>query len=137
MENIDYTEEFLNYLGNQYDYIVIDSGKIGYSSLSDSLIKSLCDISHKSLVVSNNDSYTTRGISLALNKLKITGVGWIINLSNNSVISEKSKKSMNSSDFCILPFSNSIFGTDKPIVDDSNINGRLVTYLSRFNLEVN
>ena len=119
------------------DYIVIDSGKVGYSSLSDSLIKSLCDISHKSLVVSNNDSFTTRGISLALNKLKITGVGWIINLSNNSVISEKSKKSMNSSDFCILPFSNSIFGTDKPIVDDSNINGRLVTYLSRFNLEVN
>ena len=44
---------------------------------------------------------------------------------------------MNSSDFCILPFSNSIFGTDKPMVDDSNINGRLVTYLSRFNLEVN
>ena len=137
LENIDYTEEFLNYLGNQYDYILIDSGKVGYSSLSDSLIKSLCDISHKSLVVSNNDSYTTRGISLALNKLKITEVGWIINLSNNSVISEKSKKSMNSSDFCILPFSNSIFGTDKPMVDDSNINGRLVTYISRFNLEVN
>lgn len=137
LENIDYTSDFLNYVGNMYDYIVIDSGKIGYSSLSDSLIKSLCDISHKSLVVSSNDSYTTRGISLALNKAKITNVGWVINLASTSIIGDKSKKNMGTNDYCILPFSNSIYGTDRPIVDDSNINGRLVTYLNKFNLEVN
>lgn len=137
LENIDYTSDFLNYVGNIYDYIVIDSGKIGYSSLSDSLIKSLCDISHKSLVVSSNDSYTTRGISLALNRVKITNVGWVINLASTSIIGDKSKKNMGTNDYCILPFSNSIYGTDRPIVDDSNINGRLVTYLNKFNLEVN
>lgn len=137
LENIDYTSDFLNYVGNTYDYIVIDSGKIGYSSLSDSLIKSLCDISHKSLVVSSNDSYTTRGISLALNRVKITNVGWVINLASTSIIGDKSKKNMGTNDYCILPFSNSIYGTDRPIVDDSNINGRLVTYLNKFNLEVN
>lgn len=137
LENIDYTSDFLNYVGNMYDYIVIDSGKIGYSSLSDSLIKSLCDISHKSLVVSSNDSYTTRGISLALNRVKITNVGWVINLASTSIIGDKSKKNMGTNDYCILPFSNSIYGTDRPIVDDSNINGRLVTYLNKFNLEVN
>lgn len=137
LENIDYTSDFLNYVGNMYDYIVIDSGKIGYSSLSDSLIKSLCDISHKSLVVSSNDSYTTRGISLALNRVKITNVGWVINLASTSIIGDKSKKNMGTNDYCILPFSNSIYGTDRPIVDDSNINGRLVTYLGKFNLEVN
>ena len=91
LENIDYTGDFINYIGNLYDYIVIDSGKIGYSSLSDSLIKSLCDISHKSLVVSSNDSFTTRGINLALSKAKITGVGWVINLTNTSVIGDKEK----------------------------------------------
>lgn len=137
LENIDYTSDFLNYVGNMYDYIVIDSGKIGYSSLSDSLIKSLCDISHKSLVVSSNDSYTTRGISLALNRVKITNVGWVINLASTSIIGDKSKKNMGTNDYCILPFSNSIYGTDRPIVDDSNINGRLVTYLNKFNLEMN
>lgn len=137
LENIDYTSDFLNYVGNLYDYIIIDSGKIGYSSLSDSLIKSLCDISHKSLVVSSNDSYTTRGISLALNRVKITNVGWVINLASTSIIGDKSKKNMGTNDYCILPFSNSIYGTDRPIVDDSNINGRLVTYLNKFNLEVN
>lgn len=137
LENIDYTSDFLNYVGNMYDYIVIDSGKIGYSSLSDSLIKSLCDISNKSLVVSSNDSYTTRGISLALNRVKITNVGWVINLASTSIIGDKSKKNMGTNDYCILPFSNSIYGTDRPIVDDSNINGRLVTYLNKFNLEVN
>lgn len=137
LENIDYTSDFLNYVGNMYDYIVIDSGKIGYSGLSDSLIKSLCDISHKSLVVSSNDSYTTRGISLALNRVKITNVGWVINLASTSIIGDKSKKNMGTNDYCILPFSNSIYGTDRPIVDDSNINGRLVTYLNKFNLEVN
>lgn len=137
LENIDYTSDFLNYVGNMYDYIVIDSGKIGYYSLSDSLIKSLCDISHKSLVVSSNDSYTTRGISLALNRVKITNVGWVINLASTSIIGDKSKKNMGTNDYCILPFSNSIYGTDRPIVDDSNINGRLVTYLNKFNLEVN
>lgn len=137
LENIDYTSDFLNYVGNMYGYIVIDSGKIGYSSLSDSLIKSLCDISHKSLVVSSNDSYTTRGISLALNRVKITNVGWVINLASTSIIGDKSKKNMGTNDYCILPFSNSIYGTDRPIVDDSNINGRLVTYLNKFNLEVN
>lgn len=137
LENIDYTSDFLNYVGNMYDYIVIDSGKIGYSSLSDSLIKSLCDISHKSLVVSSNDSYTTRGISLALNRVKITNVGWVINLASTSIIGDKSKKNMGTNDYCILPFSNSIYGTDRLIVDDSNINGRLVTYLNKFNLEVN
>lgn len=137
LENIDYTSDFLNYVGNIYDYIVIDSGKIGYSSLSDSLIKSLCDISHKSLVVSSNDSYTTRGISLALNRVKLTNVGWVINLASTSIIGDKSKKNMGTNDYCILPFSNSIYGTDRPIVDDSNINGRLVTYLGKFNLEVN
>ena len=137
LENIDYTSDFLNYVGNMYDYTVIDSGKIGYSSLSDSLIKSLCDISCKSLVVSSNDSYTTRGISLALNRVKITNVGWVINLASTSIIGDKSKKNMGTNDYCILPFSNSIYGTDRPIVDDSNINGRLVTYLNKFNLEVN
>lgn len=137
LENIDYTSDFINYIGNLYDYIVIDSGKIGYSSLSDSLIKSLCDISHKSLVVSVNDSYTTRGINLALSKAKITEVGWVINLTNTSVIGDKSKKNMGTNDYCILPFSNSIFGTDRPMIDDSNISGRLVAYLNKFNLEVN
>ena len=137
LENLDYTSEFFNYVGSLYDYIIIDSGKLGYSNINDSLIKSLCEISYKNLVVSSNDTVSIRGIGLALNKVKLANVDWILNLSNNSIISDKAKKSIGDSSYYILPFSNSIFGTDKLIIDDNNIDGRLSAYLSKFGLEVN
>ena len=97
LENLDYTSEFFNYIGSLYDYIIIDSGKVGYSNINDSLIKSLCEVSYKNLVVSSNDTVSIRGIGLALNKVKLANVDWILNLSNNSIISDKAKKSIGDS----------------------------------------
>lgn len=137
LETIDGFSEFINYLGNKYDYIVCDSGKLGYSKLVDSLIKSLSDIAHRNCVVSVNDTHTIRGTSLILARNGIKNYDYLLNMSRNSIITEVSKKSIGNSNYYILPLSSNLLFTNKLPIEDEIVNGRLSGYLSKCGVEVN
>ena len=137
LETIDGFSEFINHLGNKYDYIVCDSGKLGYSKLVDSLIKSISDIAHRNCVVSVNDTNTIRGTSLILARQCIKNYDYLLNMSRNSIITEVSKKSIGNSNYYILPLSSNLLFTNKLPIEDEIVNGRLSGYLSKCGVEVN
>lgn len=137
LETIDGFSEFINYLGNKYDYIVCDSGKLGYSKLVDSLIKSISDIAHRNCVVSVNDTHTIRGTSLILARQGIKNYDYLLNMSRNSIITDVSKKSIGNSNYYILPLSSNLLFTNKLPIEDEIVNGRLSGYLSKCGVEVN
>lgn len=137
LETIDGFSEFINHLGNKYDYIVCDSGKLGYSKLVDSLIKSISDIAHRNCVVSVNDTHTIRGTSLILARQGIKNYDYLLNMSRNSIITEVSKKSIGNSNYYILPLSSNLLFTNKLPIEDEIVNGRLSGYLSKCGVEVN
>ena len=49
---------FLNAVGNDYDYIIIDCGKIGQSDIQDWIIRGINKCGSKNIAVVNNDKLT-------------------------------------------------------------------------------
>lgn len=137
LETIDGFPEFINHLGSKYDYIVCDSGKLGYSKLIDSLIKNLSEVSYRNCVVSVNDTHTIRGTSLILARNGIKNYDYILNMSRNSVVTDVSKKSIGNSNYYILPLSSNLLFTNKLPIEDEIVNGRLSVYLNKCGVEVN
>lgn len=137
LETIDGFPEFINHLGSKYDYIVCDSGKLGYSKLIDSLIKSLSEVAYRNCVISLNDTYTIRGTSLILARNGIKNYDYILNMSRNSVVTDVSKKSIGNSNYYILPLSSNLLFTNKLPIKDEIVNGRLSVYLNKCGVEVN
>ena len=137
LETIDGFPEFINHLGSKYDYIVCDSGKLGYSKLIDSLIKSLSEVAYRNCVISLNDTYTIRGTSLILARNGIKNYDYILNMSRNSVVTDVSKKSIGNSNYYILPLSSNLLFTNKLPIEDEIVNGRLSVYLNKCGVEVN
>ena len=137
LETIDGFPEFINHLGSKYDYIVCDSGKLGYSKLIDSLIKSLSEVAYRNCVISVNDTHTIRGTSLILSRHGIKNYDYILNMSRNSVVTDISKKSIGNSNYYILPLSSNLLFTNKLPIEDEIVNGRLSVYLNKCGVEVN
>lgn len=113
--------ELLNYLGEKYDYIVIDSGRIGESFLHDSLIKELCSVAYANIYVVNGSSPLQ--INSAMVKIKNSGitlsrVSVLLNMCTNSGISEAVKKMLSGMKYEImhaeteLVFKNAPYFTD-------------------------
>lgn len=67
--NADYAQ-LLNLLGNKYEYIIIDAGRIGNSRINDELLKILVAISEKNIIVSKNDVFDIRMLMIKLNDNK-------------------------------------------------------------------
>lgn len=87
--------KLFEYLGENYDYIVVDSGKLGESSVHDSLIRDISEIAHSNIYVINGASKIQ--VNAAMKKIHnasidISRVYAFINLVTNSGISEIVKK---------------------------------------------
>lgn len=139
LETIDDFESFINYIGSYYDYIVVDVGKLGYSNLNDSMIKSLSDIAFINFVITTNDTSSIRGTSLKIKKIGLSNasnIRYFINLSKNSILSDISKKSIGNSKYYFFPIINSVFGTDKLLIEESTLDSRLSDCLIENKLEV-
>ena len=50
--------EFMNYLGNCYDYVILDLGRLGSSDVSNAIIKMADTISYTSVAVTLKDNRT-------------------------------------------------------------------------------
>ena len=96
-------DELFNYIGNMYDYVIVDLGRIGGSAEMQSVAKSVIDISKAYFLVSMNDSVAIRNAMFKLEECGETGkVNWIIR-SNSKALVRNAQKILGNSTSTILP----------------------------------
>ena len=74
-------QKMFDTLGEYYDYIIIDLGKIGASTFNNSIITEIMKISNKSIAISNHDLFNVKAMLRTLNTMGISSksVAWAIN----------------------------------------------------------
>lgn len=123
---VDFSELF-TYLGNEYDYIVVDCGRIGGSEITNALIKMLDSISFKNVVVALNDGGDCRTLYLRLQMLNITLEKslWVLNLAKNDKIDELTRKIVPSTNYIVFGRDMKIYGDRIPYNKVSILKDRL------------
>lgn len=118
---------FLNKLGDKFDYIVVDSGHLGVSLETDSVIKTMHNIAHKNLFISENDQFSIRGAWL---KLSDTGLNmnnglWILNMANTSKIPTEVRDKLVNVDKITIPRELGLTSRDKTFLDNMVLKSKL------------
>lgn len=78
--NTDFNKMF-DVLGENYDYIIVDLGKIGASTFNNSIIKEIVAISKRSIAISNHDFFNIKALLRTLNIVGLNhrDIAWAIN----------------------------------------------------------
>lgn len=81
----------LNVLGKQYNYIIVDLGRIGSSAINDTIIKRFTDISLRSIAVTQCNIIEARNLRFKLdsNKIDSSKVAWLLNLCTSTSLPDK------------------------------------------------
>lgn len=111
---IDNLEEFLNYVGNKYEYIVIDCGKLTGNKYSDIMQKLILRIAYRKIIISLNDKVDARNMKAKIKNLDInlnSNDIWILNFSDTSVIDSVTKRSIGEARSVIMPKDMQMFGS--------------------------
>jgi predicted nucleic acid-binding Zn-ribbon protein len=95
LANADYTALF-NYLGSRYQYIIVDFGRLGCNDVADQIIRTVCNMSVKGVVVTSNDGFEARNMrnKLIENKFKLDRIAWLVNKCEATKIDEAVKKTV-------------------------------------------
>lgn len=117
-------EKLFNYLGNMYDYIVVDCGNVGESEIKNSMIRSIVGASTKKIYVTNGSSPVK--VKVALNKAEEAGINelvrehgyTVINKCVNSGISGLVKNMIDGAYYIDLPIMLQLNGSTKTFVDE-------------------
>lgn len=111
---------FFNYCGNSYDYVVVDLGRLGNSSLNDQIIKMICDIAYKCIVVTTNDKFEARTFRLKIiqSKLDIEHITWLLNMCESTSLDATTKKAVSPASYGIIPFVPELYGTKTNFTKD-------------------
>lgn len=96
--------QLLTYFGNQYDFIVVDLGRLGGSDVSNALIRMFDTISTKNVVVTLHNTGDMRSMALRINNHGISQdkLVWVLNLSSNGKIDDIMQAVLNKSKYTIL-----------------------------------
>ena len=113
-------ETFFNYCGDNYDYVVVDLGKLGYSEITDSLIRAVTDISYVSIAVTPNDRFEIRTLGIKMDDSEINndGVTWLINMCTSTNLDTTGSNYVNLSRYAMMPFNQNIHGKKIDFMQD-------------------
>lgn len=104
---------FLNTVGNDYDYIVIDCGKVGQSSMQDWIIKGLskCD-KGKNVAVTYNDKLDVRNLNITFrdNEISYSNTLCVLNFSVSTSLDVDIMKSLSKYEIVAMPRSMEMYG---------------------------
>lgn len=91
--SIDYSLLF-NFLSDRYDYIVVDSGRLGSSDAYDSVIRTINDMAHKNVVITLSDKFDirTQKVKMDYASIDMNKSIWVMNMGDNNVITSDIKK---------------------------------------------
>lgn len=105
--------EFFNYYGNEYDYIVVDCGRLGGSEMANAIIRMLNDIAFKNIIVGLGNDIDSRTVALRMRAENIDGAKtiWVLNMMRRKILGEVMKKSVAyAADYMTIPFYPDIYG---------------------------
>lgn len=116
----DYSKQFketdftllFNNLGNEFDYIVLDLGKMT-SKGQDEIISMFNKVSHKDICVVPNKLADIKLLRLACKNLDLSKMEWVLNYSKRTELDETSKKILGDIPYSIIQFDSSFFGSNK------------------------
>lgn len=103
---------FLNAVGNDYDYIIIDCGKIGQSDIQDWIIRGINKCGSKNIAVVNNDKLDVRNLVITMrdNQIDSSNTLCMLNFSLSTALDEDMKNSLKKYDTVIMPRDMNMYG---------------------------
>lgn len=110
-------EGLFNYLGNIYDYIILDLGLLG-NPITDKFIYALSGIAYKEVLVTQNDVIDTRAAVVHMVNIncKMSNVIWVLNLSQTTTLSQSVKQlTEKAHDRVVLTMSSDMYGSDRTL----------------------
>lgn len=119
---------FLNTIGNQFDYILFDCGRLGSSTETDSIIKSLGHIAHKNVVVALNDVFNIRNASIRMNTMQILTKNplWVLNISNTTKLDASVAQFTRGARTVVIPKDMSLYGLKRSLNSVPLLKGKIV-----------
>ena len=104
-------QQLLNFLGNEYDYIVVDLGRLGGHSFTNSMIKMFNTISWKNVMLTNNDKFSFR-VALIKSRPLITNnkTVWLLTMSNTSKVDPLITKNLANTIYKVIQFNSDAYG---------------------------
>lgn len=96
-------DELFNFIGNMYDVIVVDLGRLGGNIEFESIVKSIVEISKMYYIVTHNDTVAVRNAIIRLSECGITNKAtWIIRSQGKSIVRQVQKFISNGS-YTLMP----------------------------------
>ena len=92
-------QQFLNFVGSEYNYIVVDLGRIGGNDNTNALIRMFNNISWRNIMVCLHDKYDLRTTYIASKKNRIdyTKTIWALNMAKSTKLDDSMKKILGAS----------------------------------------
>jgi len=112
---VDFSE-LLTYFGNEYDYIVVDLGRIGGSEITNALIRMFNEISFKNILVALHDGADCRTLSIRAQTERINRSKsiWALNIAKSDKMTTLMKNSISTSKYVIFGRDMKIYGERVP-----------------------
>lgn len=98
-------EELFSLLGSNFQYIIIDFGRLGSNEIGDQLIKVVSDISYRNIVVTTANQFEVRNFKSKLTNLNINmdSIAWLFNMCTTTALDTKIKDSISPCRYDMLP----------------------------------
>lgn len=92
-------QQFLNFVGSEYNYIVVDLGRIGGNDNTNALIRMFNSISWRNVMVCLHDKYDLRTtyITSKNHKINYTKTIWALNMAKSTKLDDSMKKILGAS----------------------------------------
>lgn len=111
----------LNTLGNMYNYIIIDAGRFGSSTLNDNLIKAFSQIAFKTVIVTTSSRFEVRNFKSRVVNSKIdqSRIAWLLNMCKETKPDDNVVKILNNIKYGVTTYDSYLacttqtFGTTK------------------------
>lgn len=125
----------LTYIGNSYDKIIIDFGKLKARKVIDEIITNVIKSVNIGIAVAANDSMDIRNIVLAVEEFDIEAnkLLWLLNMSPDSVVQAKTKE-MIGSKYELIPFDSALLGSKKSLMNSSTTKSKFESFLTRLSI---
>lgn len=129
--NADYTGLF-NLLGSQYEYIIIDLGRLGNSEINDMIIQVISEITFKNIVVTTPDRFEVRNFNMKLraNNMNLQKIVWLLNMCISNQIDQPVQKVLTSFKYGQIFEDPALRGTRDKFTRDRQNRDRLDTFIN-------
>ena len=92
-------------LCSNFQYIIVDFGRLGSSDVGDQLIKAISDVAYRNIVVTTANQFEVRNFKSKLSSLniKMESIAWLFNMCTTTALDTKIKDSISPCKYDMLP----------------------------------